>query len=921
MKSCQAKPCPRDPEIIDERALPGYGGHLMGKAIGGNCGGATGREPDNPWIGPDDAGQTTRIRIATPSLQWERLRCILDLSFDYYWELDRDLRVSQIWHTDPSERRHARGLLLGKARWEVGGAPVDSTWDNHKATLEAHEDFDNFVVRWASETGEVYFLRYAGKARFDGGGEFTGYMGITQDVTEAVFRSRLDSLELTVAKELIHTEISRKALTVVLSAFCDTFAWKVGRFWKPSGSGTQLQLYASTNAQDFRKRDGRLRQGPTLAAPDSDVARIWAVRAASGISSAENGLIVLDQASRSRIIVPLSSDHESFGLLEFVLLEKIRLRQDWSVQILRIADHICTALEREKTLRLLRQSEERFASTVELAALGICHVGIDGKLIHVNRQMSAMLGYSKDELVGMSVHDISHPDDIAESEELRLRLLRLELKTFKVEKRYIRKDGKPLWVRINAVMKLGDDGEPLHNISIVEDISENKSAEARIAHLATHDELTALPNKAMFGQIVSERLDRARFDEPDHCAVLFIDLDRFKSINDSVGHQAGDAVLKAVAVRIRSGIRASDRLARFGGDEFIVLLDEIKNAAEAKTVAEEILRSLQQPLTVDGRQFRVTGSIGVAVYPEDGEDVQTLLRHADMAMYAAKEDGRNEVRRFQGDMGTTSIQRVTLDVYLARGIEREEFLLQYQPRVDAITGKLVGAEALMRWWNRELGTISPAQFIPAAEDSGLIIPLGRWAIERACEQAARWRHASGEDVFVSVNLSPRQFRDGDLLRLISHALESAGLPPELLELEITESAVIADLDGAVRIANSIREMGVSLALDDFGTGYSALAQLRRIPLDSIKIDRSFIRDIATSSQDRAITAAIVAMARELKIAVVAEGVETPEQHTILCELRCDQLQGYYFGEPSHPDELTRTLRMSRGADSFRPTVS
>jgi diguanylate cyclase (GGDEF)-like protein/PAS domain S-box-containing protein len=855
-------------------------------------------------------GHTARIRIAEPELQWERISCILDLSFDYYWELDRELRVTEIWHTNPAERRRVRALLLGRTRWEVGGNPVGDTWANHREILESRRQFENLVVHWTNESGDAYFLRYAGRPRFGDDGQFLGYMGITQDVTEEIFRDRLEALELSVTKYLIHGDVSARSLSLVLQSFCETLGWQLGRFWKPTAGGEKLQLLASTSRKEAQAIDKQAGGRPLIAPDDAPVSRTWASLTPSGESPPRENPFVVDARDPRRILIPLANRRQRFGVLEFASREPGRIRGDWRASIVRIVDYICTALDKDRTLHLLRQSEERFASTVELAAIGICHVDLAGRLLHVNGQMTKMLGYTREELLGKNVLEISHPDDAEVSDAVREQLIRGEIATFRIEKRYLRKDGNPIWVRINTVMKWDDDGEPLHNISIVEDISESKSAEARIEHLATHDELTGLPNRSLFTQTFAARLAETGNREGDSCAVLFIDLDRFKAINDTLGHQTGDAVLEAVAQRVRAGIRSSDIVARFGGDEFVVMLNHLTDGRQATDIATQILHGLRMPLTVLGREFRISASIGVAVFPEDGTDASALLKHADMAMYAAKEYGRNEVQRFNPEIGTTSVRQITLGTYLAQGLEREEFLLQYQPRIDALTGVIVGAEALMRWWNRELGTIPPVQFIPIAEESGLIIPIGRWAIERACEQAVRWQARTDRDPSVSVNLSPRQFRDADLIRHIRDTLDTTGLPPGKLELEITESAVMADLRESVRIAGSIRELGVRLALDDFGTGHSSLAQLRRFPLDVLKIDRSFVRDIATSEEDRAITTAIVSMARQLGIEVVAEGVETAEQSALLAELGCDQLQGFYFGAPSHPDEIARMLRSS-----------
>jgi len=856
----------------------------------------------------DILDQTARIRFAAPDENWERLRCILELSFDYYWELDPLLRVCQIWHADEDERARLRALLHGKTRWEVGGHPINGTWDEHKATLEAHEAFENFIVEWMHESGELLYLRYAGRPRFDEAGQFRGYMGITQNATQQILREKLDSLELVVAKVLLSGEASAASLNTVLSSICETFHWRYGRLWMPAREKAELCLLASTRSEMAAAANGNPR-APRIGAGHGVLGLAWASYLESGRweDPAPDGVVGDATGGYARIAALLNHD-ELLGVLEFGLPPASVRRREGSLPLARICDQLVAALERDQALSMLRQSEERFASTVELAAIGICHVDMNGRLIHVNGQMTKILGYTRDELLAMSVWDLSHPEDRDASSEALAQLTRRDIGSFKLEKRYLHKDGKTVWVRISTVMKWSSEGAPLHHISIVEDISDRKEAQERIEHLARHDGLTGLPNRTMFGEILSGRIDRAQDRARDAFAVLFVDVDRFKGINDSLGHQAGDNVLNAVAGRISHCVRTTDRVARFGGDEFVILLDNVKDPSQAAAVAEKILHSLHVPVCVNGRELRVTASIGIACYPEDGIEPDVLMKNADMAMYAAKEAGRNEVRRYNIDLGTTSVRQITLETHLVRGLERDEFRLQYQPRVDAKTGVIVGAEALMRWWNSELGTISPVQFIPVAEDSGLIIPMGRWAIRKACEHAVQWRRKGANDLSVSVNLSPKQFRDADLTDYIRATLKSTGLPPERLELEITESAVMSNLEEAVRIATAIRNIGVRLALDDFGTGYSSLAQLRRIPLDVLKIDRSFIRSIDSNDEDRAITAAIVEMASRLGIATVAEGVETKEQVAILSELRCEQLQGYYFGAACHPDEVFRMVR-------------
>ncbi|HLF11173.1 MAG TPA: EAL domain-containing protein, partial [Gammaproteobacteria bacterium] len=563
--------------------------------------------------------------------------------------------------------------------------------------------------------------------------------------------------------------------------------------------------------------------------------------------------------------------------------------------------------ERAASLARLRESEERYASTVELAAIGIGHVGADGKFIHVNRQLCDMLGYTREELLGLTVKQISHPGDLNTTDEFRDKLRAGEIDSFKVEKRYLRKDGTPVWVRITVALKRDPNGAPLHDISIVEDISDRKRAEERVQYLATHDEMTTLPNRTMFSQLLSHAIDSAR-RRNRKLAVLFIDLDRFKIINDSLGHGAGDQLLKEIASRFRESLRASDVVARLGGDEFVVLVEEIDEAHRVSSVARKLLSVAIKPIEIMGQECRVTASIGISTFPADAEDAETLMKNADLAMYLAKEEGKNNYQFYSKQISSLSIERLLLETNLRRALERNEFTVQYQAKVNIKTREITGVEALLRWWNHDLGAVSPARFIPLAEDTGLIVPIGRWVLKTACAQNVAWQRQGLPPICMGVNLSPRQFKDPNLLRDIGDVLAETGMAPELLELEITEGVVMHDVDQAVKKLNAIKEMGIRLAIDDFGTGYSSLAQLKRFPIDTLKVDRSFIRDIPKDSEDEAITEAIIAMGRTLGVTVVAEGVETSEQEAFLRSRACDEMQGFYFSKPSHPDALAALLR-------------
>jgi diguanylate cyclase (GGDEF)-like protein/PAS domain S-box-containing protein len=425
---------------------------------------------------------------------------------------------------------------------------------------------------------------------------------------------------------------------------------------------------------------------------------------------------------------------------------------------------------------------------------------------------------------------------------------------------------------------------------------DSRKSEERIRYLAHYDELTGLPNRTMFFQALSHALVEANRDS-HQVAVLFMDLDRFKNINDTLGHESGDRMLQEVAKRIRDSVREVDMVARLGGDEFVVIIENFKEPSALVNVAKKLIDRLAVPMSIEGRDFHQTVSIGISTYPTDGDDAQTLIKNADMAMYRAKESGRHNYRFYSAQMGAGSLERVMLESELRRAIEQHEFVLHYQPKVNIETSEILGVEALVRWQHPTKGLLSPLKFISLAEDTGQIVAIGQWVLHSACRQLRAWQDDGLPPIRIAVNLSARQFAHDDLLSDIAVALRENNLSSDMLELEITESVVMANAGKAIRILNELKAMGVLISMDDFGTGYSSLANLKRFPLDSVKVDRSFIRDIPEEANDAAITHAIIAMAHALKLKVIAEGVETEDQFIFLREHGCDEIQGYYFSRP------------------------
>jgi diguanylate cyclase (GGDEF)-like protein len=430
--------------------------------------------------------------------------------------------------------------------------------------------------------------------------------------------------------------------------------------------------------------------------------------------------------------------------------------------------------------------------------------------------------------------------------------------------------------------------------------------------LAHFDALTGLPNRVMFAQSLEQALRRAERNSTQ-LALLFIDVDRFKNVNDALGHDAGDQLLREVAQRLRHGLRASDMVARFGGDEFIVVLEDLPESAYAGTVAAKLLEGLAAPMHIEGQEFHVTASIGIATCPQDARDARTLQKKADTAMFRAKAQGRNTYRFHAPQSDAHSLERLTMETQLKRALERGELTLHYQPKQEIASGLVTGMEALLRWQHPELGLVPPARFIPLAEETGLIVPIGEWVLRTACEQtAALPTHTHNRRLRVAVNLSARQFLDESLVKLVERVLAETRLAPSALELEITESVIMQSPDQTRHMLGALRELGVTLAMDDFGTGYSSLAYLRRFPVDSIKIDRSFINGVPGEPDGESITQAVIAMAHSLHLRAIAEGVETAQQLEFLRRHGCDEIQGYFFSKPLPYPQLTRILEHLAG---------
>lgn len=538
----------------------------------------------------------------------------------------------------------------------------------------------------------------------------------------------------------------------------------------------------------------------------------------------------------------------------------------------------------------------RLAATVFDSSLnGILITSPQGIILRVNQAFSEITGYSAQEAVGQRPSLLkSEQHDTAFYRTMWASLERSGSWQGEIWDRH--RDGHviPMWQSITAVRDA--KGDISHYIGIFYDITEQKRAAEHIDRLAHYDALTDLPNRLLFNERCGHALERAR-REHSGMAVLFLDLDHFKHVNDSLGHPMGDALLQAVAQRLKQQLREEDTVARLGGDEFVVILEKVAAAADAEWVARKLLEAFSEPFPVRGHDLSLGLSIGISIYPEDGEDVTNLVKNADIALYRAKEHGRGNFQFFEPHLTQIAAERLYIEGELRQAIRRQELTAFYQPQHTLSDGRLVGAEALLRWKHPELGQVAPDRFIPIAEDSGLIVPIGEWMLATACRQAKAWIDSGHPLERMAVNLSGVQIQRGDIVATISRVLAETGLPPERLELEITETYIMRQAERDIRVLEDLRDLGVKLAIDDFGTGQSSLGYLKRLPVDKLKIDRSFVMDIPQDADDAAITRAIVALGHSLRLNVLAEGVETPEQEVFLKELGCDGVQGYYYSKP------------------------
>jgi len=561
--------------------------------------------------------------------------------------------------------------------------------------------------------------------------------------------------------------------------------------------------------------------------------------------------------------------------------------------------------ERDEALNISQRNLHLAEKVIESSLEGIMITDANSIIVSVNPAFTRLTGYSADEVVGKSPALLSSGRHDKTFYDAMWRCLR-ETGHWQGEVWNRRKSGE-IYPELLTIAAITDrDGKLTHYAALFSDITELKESEERIRHLAYYDALTGLPNRRLLEDRLRVALAHAHRNRRQ-LALLFVDLDRFKRINDTLGHEVGDQLLVAIAQRLRDGVREDDTVARMGGDEFIVVLSDIENPEHAVQIARRLIDSLKTPVFVGGSELVVTTSIGISIYPDDSEDAALLLKNADIAMYRAKDTGRNSFQLYAPAMNARTLEHLALESALHRALERQEFELHFQPLLDAGSARVIAAEALLRWRHPELGLVPPADFIPLAEETGLIIPIGEWVLRDACRQLAQWQRRGQGALRVSVNISARQFHQPEFCALAARIVQEAGVMPQQITLELTESMLMDDALDTIRMLTQLHVQGFGIAMDDFGTGYSSLSYLKRFPLDELKIDRVFIRDIERSQEDAAIVSATIGLAHSLGLRVVAEGVETAAQMSYLQQQGCDYLQGFHFSAPVPAAEFEKLL--------------
>ena len=702
------------------------------------------------------------------------------------------------------------------------------------------------------------------------------------------------------------------ALEVVLRKVCESTGWLVGQAWMPGETGRLECVPAwygnTTGLERFRKTSLEMTCMHGTGLPG----RVWASKKPVWVNDVTcdgkfpRASAAMEAGLRAGLGIPVLAGDEMIAVLEFFVRAPRNEDEHLTGIVSSIAAQLGSMIEHKRAQEALRRSENQLRAIVAAEPECVKIVAADGTLLQMNAAGLAMIEASRPEqVIGKSIFGLLMPEYREPFRAFAENVLRGN--KGKMEFEMIGLKGTHRWMETHAVAMPNDRGGPPVLLSITRDVTELKHSERRLKQLAHFDSLTDLPNRVQF----IERLEQTMADADRNerlVGVVFLDLDRFKYINDSLGHGKGDILLREVAMRLNGAIRRGDTVARLSGDEFALVLADMGHVNDAVRVAQKILDVFQQPFLVAGHELFVTASLGITLYPFDDRGAEDLLRNADVAMYRAKESGKNNFQFYVAEMTAKATERLSLETDLRSALDRGELSLDYQPIADGKSGCVVGMEALLRWKHPVRGMISPAQFIPLAEETGFIIPIGEWVLRTACEQCRAWQKLGFPSLHVAVNLSARQFHQKDLPASVYQILQETGLSPGSLGLEITEGLVMQQAEASINTLRELVAMDIKISIDDFGTGYSSLSYLKRFPINVLKIDQSFVHDIPGDADDAAIASTIITMAHSLGLKVVAEGVETEEQLSFMCQHGCDAMQGYFFSKPLPADQFESFLK-------------
>jgi diguanylate cyclase (GGDEF)-like protein/PAS domain S-box-containing protein len=781
------------------------------------------------------------------------------------------------------------------------------------------------------EPGPTEWISMTKMPMRDSSGKVIGTVGISRDITQQVIAARRREMEHAVTRVLAEATSFESAMPRILQVVCEGLELTCGAYWQWDGPAELLRCVETWHVESpgvaefvAASRDSVNEAPPWNGrAPGTRtggvVRNVWLSGAPMWIPDVtrwpdfRRGPAAARAGLHCAFGFPVLAGEEPLGVMEFFSRD-IKEPDEVLLQAVRaIGSQIGQFIQRVQAEQALRTSEERYRDVFEASPLPMWVWEEEAlNILAVNQAAIDHYGYARDEFLRMSVRDIWAADDRAAYEESIRR--RSAEQILQLQRRHRTKIGRILDVEVTA-RRFAQSGRMVW-LTVVNDITERKRAEDQLKHLAHYDVLTNLPNRVLFYDLLQQVLAQAK---RRHwlVGVMFVDLDRFKNVNDTRGHAVGDRLLQLVAERLTQSVRSGDAVGRLGGDEFGVILADLGRPGDAGLVAQKIIDALARPFHLDEHETYVSASIGITLFPSDAEEAGALIMNADAAMYRAKDQGRNNFQYFTREMNERALARVQMEAALRRGIERREFFLHYQPRADLQSRELCGFEALLRWKHPEKGVISPVEFVPVLEDAGLIARVGEWVLRAVCGQIREWQKVGLTVRPVAVNLSARQLVSRDFGPVVERILREEAVDPRLIELEITESSLMSNTEDAARTLEYLSNLGVSISIDDFGTGYSSLSYLKRFPLDALKIDRSFVRDLTTDNEDATITRAVISMARSLGLKAIAEGVETEGQLAFLIENGCDQIQGYYYSRPLPADECTAWLGKQQRLQVFR----